>query len=222
MNCSFCNKEKGIFKLKSGKVCCQPYPAQCPSVRAKNSLKTSQRLKKEYQENKRISFFKIYNDGHNWLNRHHSEKTKQILSLKLKNKKMDEKFKEKRRIEMNLRYKGGWEASPGRTKKYDYESPIAGKIKVDGKWELSVCIFLDKNKFKWIRNKKRFKYIDNNGKNRTYCPDFYIIDEQKYIEVKGFITELDLIKWSQFPKKLEVWDKNVLINKNILGELQER
>ena len=44
----------------------------------------------------------------------------------------------------------------------------------------------------------------------TYCPDFFVIDWNKYIEVKGYKTELDEIKWTQFEEKLEVWDKNKL------------
>ena len=44
----------------------------------------------------------------------------------------------------------------------------------------------------------------------TYCPDFFVIDWNKYIEVKGYKTELDEIKWTQFEEKLEIWDKNKL------------
>ena len=124
--------------------------------------------------------------------------------------------KEKIRLSINKRYASGWESTAGRSKKYDYDSPIAGKIKVDGTWELKTCKFLDQNNYKWIRNTKRFNYIDDNGKKRTYCPDFYLIDSDIFIEVKGYITKLDKIKWSQFSNKLEVWDKKTLKDKNIL------
>ena len=122
----------------------------------------------------------------------------------------------KLRIAINKRYEAGWQSTAGRTKKIDYESPIAGKIKIDGSWELATCKFFDKNNYKWIRNTKRFDYIDGNNKKRTYCPDFYLIDLDVYIEVKGYTTELDKIKWSQFPNKIEVWDKIILKEKNIL------
>lgn len=36
------------------------------------------------------------------------------------------------------RYKSGLESTAGRCKKYDYVSPVAGSIKVDGTWELTV------------------------------------------------------------------------------------
>jgi hypothetical protein len=44
----------------------------------------------------------------------------------------------------------------------------------------------------------------------TYCPDFYVYDWDIFIEVKGYKTELDEIKWSQFEEKIEIWDKKKL------------
>lgn len=115
------------------------------------------------------------------------------------------------RNKINERYKNGWESTAGRCKKYEYNSKIAGNIKVDGSWELGVAKYLDGIGVKWIRNKNRFKYF-NSIKNRisTYCPDFFVEDWNSYIEVKGYKTELDVIKWSQFKYNLEVWDKEKL------------
>lgn len=214
MKCQYCQEKEGKYKQKNGKMCCEPYPAQCPEVRRKNSEKTSKRLKEEYKEGKRVSYFIQLNDGSIWKGRHHSEKTKQ--KLRGFKRKMNDKFKLNRSNEMHKRYASGWEAKAGRCKKIDYISPIAGKIKVDGTWELKVCTYLDKNNYIWIRNKKRFEYIDNLNKHRTYCPDFYLKNENLYIEVKGYITDLDKIKWNQFTEKLEIWDKKVLIEKKIL------
>ncbi len=124
----------------------------------------------------------------------HTDKTKKLLS------------------EIILeRYKNGWQSTAGRCKKLDYHSEIAGDIKVDGGWELATAKYLDSINVNWVRNKKRFKYW-NSIKNMesTYCPDFFVIDWNKYIEVKGYKTELDEIKWTQFEEKLEVWDKNKL------------
>lgn len=102
-------------------------------------------------------------------------------------------------------YESGWEAVAGRCKKYDYVSPIAGAIKVDGTWELAVCKYFDKMKFKWERNKRRFHYIKPDGNNATYQPDFYVYDWQSYVEVKGYETELDRCKWSQFIESLKIF-----------------
>ena len=129
--------------------------------------------------------------------------------------KMEEKRSKLRKV-INSRYEMGWSPRAGRCKKIKYFSEIAGEVTVDGTWELSVCKFLDFNKILWKRNTTRFKYIDSEGKNRTYCPDFYLTETETYIEVKGYVTDLDKLKWSQFKEKLEVWDKEVLINKDIL------
>lgn len=124
----------------------------------------------------------------------HTEETKRLLSEIMKK-----------------RYESGWESTAGRCKKIEYYSPIAGKIKVDGNWEYRVAEYLDRLGVIWKRNKKRFKYF-NLIKDRisTYCPDFYVSEWNCYIEVKGFKTELDEIKWKQFNENLEIWDKNKL------------
>ena len=102
-------------------------------------------------------------------------------------------------------YANGWEPTCGRCKKYDHISPIAGHIKVDGTWELATAKYLDSINVTWCRNKKRFPYVKLDGKISTYQPDFYVETWDTYIEVKGYETDLDRIKWSQFPAKLEVW-----------------
>ena len=44
----------------------------------------------------------------------------------------------------------------------------------------------------------------NKSKIGYYKPDFYLVDENLYIEVKGYETDLDHDKWSQFPHQLKV------------------
>ncbi len=130
-----------------------------------------------------------------------------------------ERHREARRAEMHKRYASGWQPTCGRCKKLDYDSLVAGKVKVDGTWELKVAKFLDKIGSNWIRNTKRFKYVNLKGKISTYCPDFYLIDLDTYIEVKGYETDLDRCKWSQFKEKLVVLKKKEI--NNLTGELIE-
>lgn len=136
----------------------------------------------------------------------------------------DEKKNEirnKNRKKILERYKAGWQPVCGRTSKIEYTSHVAGNIFLDGTWELRSAIFLDNLEVKWIRNKKRFEYYNTiRGTLSTYCPDFYVYDWNTYIEVKGYTTELDWIKWSQFPEEehLEVWNEEILEELNILHE----
>ena len=106
---------------------------------------------------------------------------------------------------MHERYAAGWEPVCGRCKKYDYISPAAGKIKVDGTWELKVAKYLDSIGVKWSRNCKRFPYIKPDQSGSTYQPDFFVEDWNSYLEVKGYETDLDRCKWSQFTEPLIVW-----------------
>jgi hypothetical protein len=108
------------------------------------------------------------------------------------------------------RYEQGWLPKAGRCKKITYESPIAGVLKLDGSWELCVAIYLDSNNIKWKRNKIRFKYVNLKQKESYYTPDFFILDWNSYLEVKGYETELDKCKWSQFSNPIIIWKKSKL------------
>ena len=70
-------------------------------------------------------------------------------------KKMSEEAKKKMSESRKKLYASGWEPTCGRCKKYDYFSPIAGQIKLDGKWELATAKYLDSIGVNWIRNRKR-------------------------------------------------------------------
>jgi len=88
-------------------------------------------------------------------------------------------------------------------------------VKVKGKWEYNVANYLIKNNIRWTNDIKPFNYIWN-GKNHLYFPDFYLIDYNAYIEVKGYQRKKDLAKWKYFPEKLIVIKKDQikLINDN--------
>lgn len=120
-------------------------------------------------------------------------------------------------------YLSGWEPTCGRAKKYDYTSHVAGKIKVDGKWEIEAAMFLDSIGVVWKRNTRRFEYTNLAGKKSTYQPDFYVNDWDCFIEVKGYETDIDRCKWTQFPNKLEVWRKDKIdeIRKTRIMVLQQ-
>ena len=89
---------------------------------------------------------------------------------------------------------GNWHTSLAKHIHYNYKGND-----LHGKWELYYAIYLDKNNIKWIRNKERFIYNYKN-KNHYYTPDFYLINTNEYIEIKGYSTNKDFAKWTQFPK----------------------
>jgi hypothetical protein len=89
---------------------------------------------------------------------------------------------------------GTWHTSLAKNMHYNYNG-----VDLHGRWELNYAQYLDKNNIKWIRCKEQFDYFYD-GKNRKYTPDFYLTESDEYIEIKGYKTEKDKAKWSQFPK----------------------
>lgn len=66
-------------------------------------------------------------------------------------------------------------------------------------WELAYVVYQLDHNVNFIRNTKRFSYTLD-GINRSYFPDFYLIDEDIYIEIKGYYDNKTKEKEIQFPK----------------------
>lgn len=82
---------------------------------------------------------------------------------------------------------GGYRTNSGTSK---FHGQYYKNIWMDSSWETALAIRLDELKILWERdNKKYFKYIDLEGKERKYYPDFYLPDFDIYLECKGYWTE---------------------------------
>lgn len=80
-----------------------------------------------------------------------------------------------------------------------YESPIAGKLKLDSKWEELVAKRLDELQVEWYRPRCRLPYFDLNGAEHSCLPDFYVKTYNCFIEVKSpFIA-----KWQNSQNKVD-------------------
>lgn len=79
-----------------------------------------------------------------------------------------------------------------RSKKTTYDN-----IRFDSLWEIDFYKWCEINNIECIRNKKGFKYTFSG--TRTYFPDFFLPNQNMYVEVKGREIERDRIKWAQFP-----------------------
>ena len=88
---------------------------------------------------------------------------------------------------------GTWHTSLAKELHYNYKGND-----LHGTWELRYALYLDKNNRIWVRNKERFEYTYKN-KVRYYTPDFYLVDTNEYIEIKGYCSGKDYAKWKQFP-----------------------
>lgn len=106
-------------------------------------------------------------------------------------------------------------------------NPIYGKLPLHGKkskykgiwmrssWEVKYAKYLDKNKIKWQYEPKTFDLGD-----MTYTPDFYLPEQNKYIEIKGWWRDNSKRKFNLFKKvysqiKIEILQKMALKNLGI-------
>lgn len=126
-----------------------------------------------------------------WKGRKHTKETKEKIS-----KTMQQVVKDKPDSYNGVNING-------KVKKYKYNN-----VSLDGSWELLVAQYLDFNNIKWERPHKGFEYIWNNDKH-TYYPDFYLTDYNMYIEVKGFETERDYIKWKALSNLIIIKRKEI-------------
>ena len=97
-----------------------------------------------------------------------------------------------------------------------YTSPSAGRIHIQGSYELVFCRWADKNRIVFSRNKEGFPYFRPNGRLAHYYPDFKLTPTW-YVETKGFETETDHEKWKAFPHTLTILKQNQIRKINTLS-----
>lgn len=105
---------------------------------------------------------------------------------------------------------GTWHLSFSKSRTHEYNG-----IKLHGLWEVKYAKFLDENKISWRRPTEKFKYTFE-GKDSYYTPDFFLIEENLYIEIKGYKVSKDEAKWNQFPLKLKVLRGKDLVKLGLL------
>jgi hypothetical protein len=192
MNCKYCKKEtKSIISNKQHEIRCKLNPKKItvkPSFgmlgkKGGNQWTKSKETGIPYviKETTRLKFIE------NNKNRVWSDEQRKKHSVSMKNA-----------VAANPEsYTSG---NRGRTKQIEYDG-----IKFHGKWELDFYKWCVQNKIQ-IRKCQEFFEYEWNGK-RKYFPDFYLNDYELYVEIKGYETDRDKAKWSQFPKKLRVIKK---------------
>jgi len=75
-----------------------------------------------------------------------------------------------------------------------YDSLNNGKVRFRSNLERQFAEFLDRSGVKWVYEYKSFPYIDKDGRRRTYTPDFYFVEKDRYIEIKGYKRDKDEYK----------------------------
>lgn len=77
--------------------------------------------------------------------------------------------------------------------KYYSKRAVYNGIVFRSSLEAKFAKFLDNNKIKFEYEKRKIKYIKNN-KEHYYWPDFYLLDFDTFIEIKGYFRKNDVEK----------------------------
>lgn len=77
---------------------------------------------------------------------------------------------------------------------YTVQNVVGETFVVRGTWELKMARWLNSQNLLWKR-KTYLPYVID-GQRRTYTPDFYLPDNDLYIEVKGYFSTVDRKKLS--------------------------
>jgi hypothetical protein len=143
-----------------------------------------------------------------------SEETRKKLGKINKGKQLTESHKNKLKIAMRkavLENPNSYSANnvSGRTPIIEYNG-----FRLKGSWELLVAKWLDENNIKWTNIIEGFDY-EWEGSKHIYYPDFYLLEYDKYIEVKGFERERDRCKW-------EVVNNLIIIKKDDITKIKNK
>jgi len=92
-----------------------------------------------------------------------------------------------------------------------YNSPLQGTVYFRSSYELAYAKYLDINKILWMYEMETFDLG-----NTTYTPDFFLIGEEKFIEIKGYMRKECQEKINKF---LEQYHLNfeILYKENLLN-----
>jgi len=215
MLCSYGCGRPGIYYFdRVKKWCCENKHQKCPINRKKYSQPGNKnpmfgkecifkgKTKENYTPLKIVSEkIKLHHKKGNiqcyflnyWKGKKHSEKTKLKIAKKMR----------------------GNTYGKGRGNKTIYNDKT-----FRSSWEAKVAKFLDSNNIDWAYEEKEFILSET----ESYRPDFFIYKNDsfiKLIEVKGYFRKENKIKFEKFKEKypsiiVELWDKKVLKNKNII------
>ena len=211
--CKYCGKEAKFLLFKKYWCCEQSYN-KCPAVRSKNSLAR----KKQIQNQKENGIFKNnlekYNSEHHiaWnkgLTKETSESIRKrictfnnriknnIIDIKIYSRKHTKESREKislARSKILDKFVNGFP----HVKYYKVVDYNGINWSVHGTWEKRVAEKLNEQNIKWTKN-ILLEYKDDII--RHYNPDFFIIDANEYLEIKGYFSP-------QNKKKMDLVIKN--------------
>lgn len=135
--------------------------------------------------------------------RSHTEKEKQHQAKIMIGRLVGKKYPE-RCGKNNHMYGRSPPHGTGHGKRSHYMSPLQGQVCFRSSYELAYAKYLDSIHELWMYEMETFDLV-----NTTYTPDFFLPRQEKFVEIKGYMTELGLQKINMF-KEQYTWDLEVL------------
>lgn len=161
------------------------------------------RVPKKFKEKRGKNWLK----GKTYLEEYGLEKTRMILDKQ----KPGESFKNRihtkesrNKISCALKGNYNWKNSLGKAgkgKKGKYKG-----VYFDSTWELAYMIYCEDFGINIRRNWDRFPY-EIEGETRYYVPDFFLIESNKYLEIKGYKDYRFELKMKYFNLDIEIYDQ---------------
>lgn len=109
-----------------------------------------------------------------------------------------------------------------KTKWHEYKHSSGKIYKVQGTWELKFIEWLDKNNLSFECHQGRIPFIDDNGIERSYYPDFYVYEWKAYVDPKADHwykkqhRKFELLREQHPDKEILVLTKQKLLNLGII------
>tara|TARA_Y100001968_G_C19423444_1_gene753067 strand:- start:198 stop:860 length:663 start_codon:yes stop_codon:yes gene_type:complete len=175
ISCKFCGKQYSKFGYHKHEIVCSSNPNR-KDLTGSNSYKGGKPGKNQY------------NYGYVM-----KKSTKKKLSDSMKEINKTRWTAERRQRNSLLRSKYLEEYGHGgfpNVKNYKICNNNGQEFCVRGTWELFVAKELNKHKINWVR-KIYLNYTLDDNVTRTYTPDFYLPEQNLYIEIKGFYSDKD-------------------------------
>lgn len=183
MNCENCNKEH-VNKYGSGRFC----SAKCArgfstkEKRKEINRKVSKKLRGKYY-GKPVEYVEIVCAFcKKPFRTKYSDRKRKCCSRKCAITPGQYHWKVKDSSKM-----GGLRDRGGKSAVYEYVNWLGHKMYLNNH-EIRLAKVLDQEKLNWERNNKGFGYINLEGKNRKFYPDFYLPSFGLYVEYKGWLT----------------------------------
>jgi len=107
----------------------------------------------------------------------------------------------------------------GSRKTIHFDNPNQGPVVLESSWELEVAELLCERNIKWIRPQP-IRWFDYKGKTHLYYPDFYLIDQNIYLDPKNpYCMELDKEKMEYIEQKVKIQYGDIEIIKEYINNI---